>query len=123
MYGPRRFSRRWEMGNRRIEYDATSDLYQQMLFEAQKLEDKRLAKMIARRMTASRRTKETPGAEFGNIIFFPLAPTLCLQAEPEIPFYKKGQFWQDLLQFMFVLALGQVWFVFFMSLLGMPNGM
>lgn len=111
------------MDNRRADYDATTDLYQQMLFEAQKLEDKRLAKMIARRMTARRRETEAADGEFGNIILFPLAPVLCTPTEPEVPFYKKGQFWQDLLQFMFVLVLGQVWFVFFMTLLGMPNGM
>ena len=116
------------MGNGRIDYDTNNDLYQQMLFEAQKLEDKRLAKMIARRMTARRHATETPDGESGNIIFFPLAPTLCLPleclpSEPEIPFYKKGQFWQDLLQFMFVRSLGQGWCVFFMSRLGKPNGM
>ena len=111
------------MGNRRTDYDATNDLYQQMLFEAQMLEDKRLAKMIARRMTAKRRVAETADGESSNIILFPLSPALCMPTEPETPFYKKGQFWQDLLQFMFVLALGQVWFVFFMTLLGKPNGM
>ena len=105
------------MDNRRIEYDVTNDLYQQMLFEAQKLEDKRLAKMIAGRMTASRHLTKPPEEDSGNIIIFPLAPSLCLPTEPENPFYKQGQFWQDLLQFMFVLSFGGTWFIFFVHLL------
>ena len=111
------------MDNRRIEYDETNDLYRQMLWEAQRLEDKRLAKMITRRMTSRRHSIMASNADSKNVILFPMAPALCLPAEPEHVFWKQGQFWQDLVQFMFVLVFGEAWFLFFMHLLAKRIGM
>jgi len=100
-----------------IEYEETNDLYLQMLWEAQKVDDKRLAKMILRRLTTRRQLSEAREAVSGTVIPFPLKPALCISAEPESTFWKQGQFWQDLLQFFTMLLIAGAWFAFFLHLL------
>ncbi|MCG6893218.1 MAG: hypothetical protein LJE65_06400 [Desulfobacteraceae bacterium] len=104
-----------------VDYDETTDLYMQMLWEARKVEDKRLAKLILHRIQ-SRRPSERVGKEANaNIVPFPMAQALCVPSEPEIPFWKQQQFWQDVILFGAFLSFFIGWFFFFMHLLAQVN--
>ena len=111
------------MGKGCSEYDDTNDLYQQMLWEAKKMEDKRLAKMIVKRMSAKRKADSSSDAAPDNVILFPAVPSFCLPAEPEGEFWKKGQFWQDLSQLMIMAGIGWAFFIHFLQLLVKFHGM
>ena len=81
------------------------DLYRQMLWDAQKVEDKKLARILQKRLSPHLKA----GQESGNkIIPFPVGPVLCNEAEPPI-FWKEQQFWTGLGQLLFVLGIVGAW--------------
>jgi hypothetical protein len=82
------------------------DLYRQMLWDAQKVEDKKLARLVQKRLSPHLKT----GREGCNkIIPFPAAPVFCTEIEPDI-FWKEQQFWRGLMQFFLLLGIAGAWF-------------
>jgi len=82
------------------------DLYRRMLWDAQKVEDKKLARLVQKRLSPHLKT----GRDGGNkIIPFPSAPVFCTEAEPII-FWKEQQFWRGLMQLFIVLGITGAWF-------------
>jgi hypothetical protein len=74
--------------------------------------------MILRRMHARHRSVLPEERETADIVPFPLAPALCCgPTEPESPFWKQQQFWQDVIPFCAILSFFIGWFIFFMYLL------
>ena len=99
-----------------ISNDMYRDLYLEMLKKAEKETDMALVAMLRKRLDALR--PEPVRTASGTLLYpFPkcdkgdnmvLSPTL---------FWKSGQFWQDLVQFMAVLATLMAWIIFFCYLL------
>jgi hypothetical protein len=82
------------------------DLYRQMLWDAQKVEDKKLARLVQKRLSPHLHT----GRENCNkIIPFPAPPVFCTEAEPA-DFWKEQQFWTGLMQLFIVLGIAGAWF-------------
>jgi hypothetical protein len=82
------------------------DLYRRMLWDAQKVEDKKLARLVQKRLSPHLKT----GRESCNkIIPFPATPVFCTEIEPDI-FWKEQQFWQGLMQLFIVLGIAGAWF-------------
>ena len=82
------------------------DLYRQMLWDAQKVEDRKLARMLSKRLSPHLRA----GREGCNkIILFPAGPVLCTETTLDI-FWKEQQFWVGLMQFFMVLGIVGTWF-------------
>ena len=82
------------------------DLYRQMLWDAQKVEDKKLARLVQKRLTPHLKA----GQESCNkIIPFPATPVFCTETEPAT-FWKEQQFWQSLMQLLIILAVTGAWF-------------
>ena len=94
--------------------DDHRDLYLEILKKAEKEADRALAQMIAKRLKA---TLPDPRAtrDGCQVFSFPMMVAPC-SADGDL-FWKNGQFWQDLVQFMVLLAAGSSWFIFFISLL------
>jgi hypothetical protein len=81
------------------------DLYRRMLWDAQKVEDKKLARLVQKRLTPH---LDTGRESSTKIITFPAAPVFCTEIEPDI-FWKKQQFWQGLVQFFIFLGITGAW--------------
>ena len=100
-----------------VTYNETHDLYLQMLSEARKLEDRRLAKMLVRRILDHQQHIDVPEPLFKNIVSLPTSAALAGPVEPEIPFWAKGLFWQELFQFLSFLTVGMLWLLYFFYLI------
>ena len=98
-------------------YSETNDLYMQMLSEARRLEDKRLAKMILRRILDHQQALDMPEPLFSNIVSMPTMVVESGPMESEVPFWTQGRFWQDLFQFLSFLSVGMSWMLYFFYLL------
>ena len=90
--------------------DEHRDLYLELLKRAEKEADKALVQIIAKKL----QFHDAPAriTEDGCQVFaFPAVPA-ALGPENDARFWKSGQFWQDLLQFMAFLSVGIGWFIF-----------
>ena len=82
------------------------DLYRRMLWDAQKVEDKKLARLVQKRLSPHLKT----GQESCNkIIPFPAMPVFCTDTEPVI-FWREQQFWRGLVHLFIVLGIAGAWF-------------
>ena len=81
------------------------DLYRRMLWDAQKVEDKKLARLVQKRLSPHLKTGRG-GCD--KIIPFPNTPVFCTEAEPAI-FWKEQQFWRGLIQLFIVLGIAGSW--------------
>lgn len=102
-----------------IDFTETNDVYMQMLWDAKKLEDQRLVRMIRERMKR-KATLPVPveAAEpMGDVIPLPCPTGMMLDSDEEFRFWKESQFWQEFLPFMAIFSLWICWFLFFMTLL------
>ena len=82
------------------------DLYRRMLWDAQKVEDKKLARLVQKRLSPHLKTGR--GGD-NKIIPFRATPVFCTEAEPII-FWKEQQFWRGLMQLFIVLGIAGAWF-------------
>ncbi len=81
------------------------DLYRRMLWDAQKVEDKKLARLVQKRLTPHLKS----GRENCNkIIPFPVTPMFCAETEPTI-FWREQQFWRGLMHLFIVLGIAGAW--------------
>lgn len=103
-------------------FNETHDLYLQLLSEARKLEDRRLAKMILRRILDGQQAVDAPPRLFSNIIDLPRPAIVSGPVESEMPFWMEGRFWQGLLQFMVMLSVAMSWLLYFFYLVVKSNG-
>ncbi|CAB5094606.1 hypothetical protein D3OALGA1CA_5390 [Olavius algarvensis associated proteobacterium Delta 3] len=85
------------------------DLYMQLLSDAQRLEDKKMIRMIVRQLRVQTGRTAFPENSDG-VIPFPCAATGSACAVAEVEFWKDSQFWTDLVQFIVVLIAGLSWF-------------
>ncbi len=82
------------------------DLYRRMLWDAQKVEDKKLARLVQKRLSPHLKS----GREScDKIIPFPVTPVFCTETEPII-FWKEQQFWQGLMLLFIVMGIVGTWF-------------
>ena len=85
------------------------DLYLQLLSDAQRVEDKKMVRMIVRQLRAHTGRAAIPENSDG-VIPFPCAANGSVCALTEVDFWKDARFWSDLVQFLFVLFAGLSWF-------------
>ena len=83
------------------------DLYQQMLWDARKMEDIRLIRMLQKRMHLGDAAE--PAKPSGDIVPFPVSAAPSLGGEQSI-FWKECAFWQSLLQTLMVMGIVGTWF-------------
>ncbi len=103
------------MSLRKDTYHVNRDLYLEILKKAEKEADKALVQLIAEKM--KKVTPQPSLTQDGCKIFeFPATVQLASESDSDGLFYKDGQFWQDLSQFMAVLTVGLSFFVFFCNL-------
>lgn len=97
-------------------YQVHRDLYLEILKKAEKEADKALVQLIAEKMKKT--TPQPSVTKDGCQVFeFPSAVQMTAEQESECLFYKDGQFWQDLSQFMAVLTVCLGFFIFFCNLI------
>ena len=85
------------------------DLYLQLLSDAQRMEDKKMVRMIIRRlMNHVGRTSDSENDD--GVIPFPCTANGSVCALAEVDFWKDSRFWTDLVQFIIVLIAGLSWF-------------
>jgi hypothetical protein len=89
-------------------YSENTDLYLQLLDDAQRIEDQRLARLVLRRLKGCG-CLSAGGDPSSNVIRFPQpTPTASKGTEYEL-FWQDNQFWQNLVQFLFLLFAGATW--------------
>jgi hypothetical protein len=81
------------------------DLYRRMLWDAQKVEDKKLARLVQKRLSPH---LDTGRENCNKIIPFPAIPVFCTEIEPDV-FWKEQQFWQGLVQLFIFLGIAGAW--------------
>ena len=97
--------------------DDHRDLYLEILKKAEREADRALVQLIAKKLKATLPGPEATG-DGCQVFSFPImAATPGNTSVNHDLFWKNGQFWQDLVQFMAILATGSSWFIFFLSLL------
>ena len=81
------------------------DLYRQMLWGAQKVEDKELARILRKRLCPNLKA----GRGICNkIIPFPAGPGLFTETEPAIS-WRERQFWTGLVHLFFIMGTVGAW--------------
>ena len=95
--------------------DEHRDLYLALLKKAEKEADKKLVRIILKKLQISAPQPEM--TKDGCMVFaFPTGPASA-GVDADRLFWKNSQFWQDLLQFMAFLTVGIGFFIFFCSLI------
>lgn len=93
------------------------DLYRQMLLDTQKVKDKKLTRLVQKRLVPHLKTSR---GSCNKIIPFPLAPVFCTEAEPVL-FRQEQQFLTGLPQIIIFLGFTGIWFFYpFMAWFFMP---
>ncbi len=93
------------------------DLYRQMLWGAQKVEDKELARILRNRLSSNLKA----GRGICNkIIPFPVGPLLCTETEPAI-FLREPPFWTGLMHPFMGLGIVGTWL--FLALFYLPSNL
>ena len=82
------------------------DIYQQMLWDARKIEDIRLTRMLQKRMHLGAAEPDKPS---DNIVPFPVSATPSPGSE-QAAFWKEFAFWQSLLQTFILMGIVGTWF-------------
>jgi hypothetical protein len=96
--------------------DEHRDLYLELLKKAEKEADRTLVQIILKKIQGPAPQPEM--TQDGCMVFaFPALPAAACGPEADALFWKKRQFWQDLLQFMAFLTVGISFFIFFCSLI------
>jgi len=85
------------------------DLYLQLLSDAQRMEDRKMVRLIVRQLRVHTGRSAIPENSDG-VIPFPLAANGSVCALAEEDFWKDSRFWTDLVQFIAVLVAGLSWF-------------
>lgn len=116
-----------EMSGKVIDFTETNDLYMQMLWDARRIEDRRLARMLRDRIKQKTVPVSPIEAEpieaVRNVIpltcVCPSGPAtgLMCEAEEEYRFWKQSRFWQEFIPFLAIFSFWLSWFVFFVTLL------
>lgn len=106
------------MTNCGVGYTETGDLYLQMLSEARRMEDRRLAKLLIRRIMDHQQATAADQPMFDKVVPLPRAAggAIAMAMDPEIPFWSQGRFWQELLQFLVIMSVGMGWLLYFFYL-------
>jgi len=84
------------------------DLYRQMFLDAQKVKDKRLARMVQKRLSIHLRPNR---GSCNKIMPFPAAPVFCTETEPAI-FGEEQQICTGLSQLFVLLGFTGAWFFY-----------
>ena len=85
------------------------DLYLQLLSDAQRMEDRKMVRMIVRQLRAHTGRGAIPENSDG-VIPFPVVANGSVCALTEVEFWKDSKFWTDFIQFIAVLIVGLSWF-------------
>ena len=106
------------MAHTRQIYDDHRDLYLEILKKAEKEADRALIQMITKKLQNA--LPHPKATQDGCKVFsFPVFTGRTINSETtEECFWKNGQFWQDLVQFMGFLAAGTSWLILFCRLCG-----
>jgi len=96
------------MDETRQPFCETTDLYLQLLGDAQRMEDQRMVRMILRKLRNCGRSAENDHPDSG-IIPFPGARRRPVAAGRPDLFWQDIFFWQNLVQFLILLIAGATW--------------
>ncbi len=91
--------------------DAHRDLYLELLKKAEKEADRALVQIIVKKLHLTDTQPEIT-KDGCQVFAFPGIPVSATGPDADPSFWKSGQFWQDLLQFMAFLSVGIGWFIF-----------
>ena len=104
------------MSSSKVPFNEHRDLYLEILKKAEKEADRALMKIIADRLKENR--PEPCLTKDGCQVFaFPETGLPPNAPDQDHLFWKSGQFWQDLVQFMALLSAGVSWFILFCNLI------
>jgi len=100
-------------------YCETTDLYLQLLGDAQRVEDQRVIRMVLRKLKNYGYSHGFGDAD-GDVIPFPGSTRIYTSRTSADLFWKDIFFWQNLVQFLVLLIVGATWLTlpfFFAALL------
>ena len=96
------------MGETSRPYCETTDLYLQLLSDAQRMEDQRMVRMVLRKLKGCGYC-QPPDHQGRDVIPFPAVQGLRTEGGSSDLFWQDIFFWQNLFQFLILLVTGATW--------------
>jgi hypothetical protein len=101
--------RRGVMGETSRPYCETTDLYLQLLSDAQRMEDQRMVRMVLRKLKGCGYGQGPDNPQNRDVIPFPALQGLRPEGGSSDLFWQDILFWQNLVQFLILLVTGATW--------------